>query len=151
MRNKLLIGLAVAASVGLTACGGSSDSASSPAPAQSTDAQAQEGGGQKWADKQYDSFLLNYGVKSQEELLSQNSGSVQSYLVSAESPSTGTVVFTAQLTGDDVDQAEVDKAALAVLNLIGFSDDEVDRVEIVTADSKIRGAANRGDSPLLSK
>lgn len=107
--------------------------------------------GQKWADKQYASFLENYGVKSQTELLKQNAASVQSYLVSAESPSSGTVVFTAQLTESDVDKAELKQAAMAVLNLIGYSDDSVDRVEIVTADSLVRGTANRYDSPLLNR
>ena len=60
-------------------------------------------------------------------------------------------MFTAQLTEADVDKAEAEQAAMAVLNLVGLSDDSVDRVEIVTADSAVRGVANRNDSPMLNK
>ena len=140
MKKNIIAASVIALSLALTACGGSPEDQAERAETN-----------QAWADEKYDALLENYGVKSQSELLAQNPESVQSYLVSAESPSSGTVVFTAQLTEADVDKAEVEQAAMAVLNLVGLSDDSVDRVEIVTADSAVRGVANRNDSPMLNK
>lgn len=140
MKKNIIAASVIALSLALTACGGSAEEQAERAETN-----------QAWADEKYDSLLENYGVKSQSELLTQNPASVQSYLVSAESPSSGTVVFTAQLTEADVDKAEAEQAAMAVLNLVGLSDDSVDRVEIVTADSAVRGVANRNDSPMLNK
>ncbi|MFM9430080.1 hypothetical protein [Arthrobacter sp. MP_2.3] len=101
--------------------------------------------------KVYAAWLAARGAKDSAEVLMQSPGGVQGYLVSAESPSPGTAVFTAQLTKSDVDKDELEKAAMAVLQLAGFDDKELDRVEIVTADSLARGVANRRDSPLLNQ
>lgn len=103
-----------------------------------------------YADEIYASWLESRGVSSSTEILMQNPSGVQGYLVSAESPSTGTVVFTAQLTKGDVTKDELKQAAMAVLQLVGFDDESLTRVEIVTADSLVRGVANRRDSPLLN-
>ncbi len=39
---------------------------------------------------------------------------------------------------------------MAVLQLVGYEDESLDRVEIVTADDLVRGVANRSGSPLLN-
>lgn len=106
---------------------------------------------ENYGKKVYKEWLVSRGVKSNVVLLNESPGSVQSYLVSAESPATGTAVFTAQLTEDDVDKSELMQAAMAVLQLVGYSDESLARVEIVTADGLVRGVANRRDSPLLAK
>lgn len=106
--------------------------------------------GQEYADATYAAWLASYGAQSNTEILAQLPESVQGYLVSAESPVPGTVVFTAQLTEGDVEEAELDETAMAVLQLVGYEDESLDRVEVVTADSLARGVANRRDSPLLA-
>ena len=106
--------------------------------------------GQEYADSVYNAWLENYGATSNTEILSQLPESVQGYLVSAESPVPGTVVFTAQLSENDVTKAELEQTAMAVLQLVGYTDESLDRVEVVTADSLVRGVANRTDSPLLN-
>lgn len=103
-----------------------------------------------YAQRIYDAWLTSRGATTQLEVLEQSPGNPQGYLVSAESPVVGTVVFTAQLTKDDVTKDELKATAMAVLQLVGFDDETVDRIEIVTADSLLRGVANRRDSPLLN-
>lgn len=98
----------------------------------------------------YAEWLAARGVTSPVEILAQSPGSVQGYLVSAESPSSGTAIFTAQVTSNDVDKEELKQAAMAVLNLVGYENKSLERVEIVTADSLSRGVANRYDSKLLT-
>ncbi|AIY01167.1 hypothetical protein ART_1568 [Arthrobacter sp. PAMC 25486] len=98
----------------------------------------------------YDAWLESRGVTSSTELLMANPENIQGYLVSAESPSPGTVVFTAQVTKGEVTKAELEQGAMAVLQLVGFDDETLDRVEIKTADSLVRGVANRHDSLLLN-
>lgn len=107
---------------------------------------AKQAAGQKY----FNAWLTSRGASSSAEVLLQSPGNVQGYLVSAESPSPGTAVFTAQLTKNDVTKAELEQAAMAVLQLVGYDDESLDRVEIVTADSLLRGVANRHDSPLLN-
>lgn len=120
-------------------------------PAAATPTAEKKLSNEDWAEKKYQDWLDSRGVKSHTEILAADSTSVQGYLVSAEAPTYGTVVFTAQLTSNEATKLHLENAASSVLNLIGFEDEEVERVEIVTADSQVRGVANRRDSALLNQ
>lgn len=128
-----------------------SEAAEVSEPEASPEVAAPEASGREYADSVYNAWLSSRGVASNTDILLQSPESVQGYLVSAESPTTGTVVFTAQLAKGDVTKAELEQAAMAVLQLVGVTDESLDRVEVVTADSVVRGVANRRDSLLLNQ
>ena len=118
------------------------DAAASKAAA----AKAKQAAGKKY----FDAWLESRGASTSAEVLLQSPDNLQGYLVSAESPVSGTAVFTAQVTKGEFSKADYKQAAMAVLQLVGYGDDSLDRVEIVSADSLDRGVANRRDSPLLN-
>ena len=62
MKKNIIAASVIALSLALTACGGSAEEQAERAETN-----------QAWADEKYDSLLENYGVKSQSELLTQNS------------------------------------------------------------------------------
>ncbi len=96
-------------------------------------------------------LLAGYGVNSFTDLLSTLPGSLAGTIASIDSPSTGTVVITVQVTKDDTSRSELDAFARASLSLVGQQVPDLDRVEAVTADSLLRGVANRRDIPLLNR
>lgn len=106
---------------------------------------------QDWADDMYSYWLSSLNIKSPLEILDNSPHSVQGFVNGAASPVVGTLVLTAQVTENDVDQAELDRSSKAILQIIGYDHEDVDRVELVTADGSKRGVANRRDSLLLNK
>lgn len=104
-----------------------------------------------WADDMYQYWLTNLGVKTPLEILEFEPTSIQAFVNGVESPSMGTLVFTVQVTENEVDKEELKRSAMAMLQIIGYEHEELDRVELVTADSLKRGVANRYNSPLLNR
>lgn len=121
------------------------------APAKKKAADPKPDGRQQWADSMYKSWLTSMGVKRPLEILEHSPASIQGFVNGVESPSTGTLVFTVQVTQGEVDKAELERSAMAMLQIIGYDHSDVDRVELVTADSLKRAVANRRDSPLLNR
>lgn len=107
--------------------------------------------GDAWAQEMYQFWLTSMGIKSPLEILKANPESAQAFVNGVESPSAGTLVFTVQLTEKDIDKEELERSAMAMLNIIGYENKDVERVEIVTADSLKRGVANRYNSPMLNR
>ena len=109
---------------------------------------------QKWADKIYKAWLTTVGIKQPLDLLEieERVGDDVLWAVNGhESPSEGTLVLTIQLRGDDVENEELTRSAEKVMNLAGYDNKDLKRVEVVTADLAKRGAFNRHDSLLLNR
>lgn len=105
---------------------------------------------QEWANEKLSDMWTLYGVSSQAEMITSDPGHLQSYIVSAEAPSDGILVLTAQVTKDETNKAELNSTAHAILNTLGTEDETLDRVEVVTADGVARGTVNRAESELLN-
>lgn len=117
-------------------------------------AEDREAANKQFAETVEKEWLANVGHDSFTELLTDPdwpADSLTGYIASVESPSSGTVVVTVQVTEDEVTKEELEQLAMQGLNLVGYDNEDLERVEAVTADGLLRGVANRYDSPVLSK
>ncbi|MBG6083284.1 hypothetical protein [Zhihengliuella flava] len=123
------------------------DETEGSAPADTNSSESKE----EFADRISEAYLDGAGEASYAAILNRDSTLILGYTNGVESPSAGTVILTVQLTETEVVEEELDKAATAFMNIAGYAEDDLDRVEIVTSDSSVRGVANRHDNALLNQ
>lgn len=76
--------------------------------------------------------------------------SLLGYISGSESVGS-TAIFTVQLTQDDVTKEELERTAFTIHSLTGEQIEDLMRVEVKTADSRLRGVSNRRDVPILNR
>lgn len=104
------------------------------------------------ADRAAEAVLTAFGVDTFQDILFAEGaeGSLLGYISRWESVGS-TAIFTVQLTKTDVTKEELERAAFNIHSLVGQQVEDLDRVEVKTADSELRGISNRRDVPILNQ
>ncbi|MDP2181386.1 MAG: hypothetical protein Q8K99_02295 [Actinomycetota bacterium] len=105
------------------------------------------------AKRTEEAALEAFGVDSFTELLGAEGmeGSLVPYISGFEVVGGDTVQVTVQLTRNDVAREELERTAFTIHSLTGEQVEDLNRVEVWTADRELYGVSNRRDVPLLNR
>ncbi|MDZ4179905.1 MAG: hypothetical protein U1E29_11860 [Coriobacteriia bacterium] len=97
--------------------------------------------------------LAAFGADSFTELVGAGGmeDSLIPFIVSFEDAGVDTVKVTVQLTRDSATKEELEQTAFAIHSLTGEQIEDLNRVEVWTADGELYGVSNRWDVPLLNR